>query len=141
LQFIGDVTETARSVIKVSVKPFQRLAPIQRAERWSPLASGETSRTGGVVAPTTTPWCVCGVSFLLSFCCFKKLLGLPACRERFRQNDFAFRLATRRIFCASCAKEKSGYWSKICLCRKRGTPTCAFPLFRLRRNSPLRGAF
>jgi len=67
LQFIGDVTETARSGIKVSVKPFQRLAPIQRAERWSPLASGETSRTGGVVAPTATPWCVCGVSFLLSF--------------------------------------------------------------------------
>jgi len=41
LRFIGDVTETAQSGIKVSVKPFQRLAPIQRAERWSPLASGE----------------------------------------------------------------------------------------------------
>jgi len=67
LRFIGDVTETARSGIKVSVKPFQRLAPIQRAERWSPSAEGETSRTGGVVAPTATPWCVCGVSFLLSF--------------------------------------------------------------------------
>ena len=31
LQFSGDLTAIARSVLKVSVKPFQRLAPIQRA--------------------------------------------------------------------------------------------------------------
>jgi hypothetical protein len=42
LGFMGGFMATARSGIKVSVKPFQRLAPIQRAERWSPLASGET---------------------------------------------------------------------------------------------------
>jgi len=42
LRFIGDVTETARSGIKVFGRLFQKAAPIQRAERWSPLASGET---------------------------------------------------------------------------------------------------
>jgi len=93
-------------LFKVFARLFQKAAPIQRAERWSRLARRETSHTGGVVAPTATPWCVCGVFLLLAF-----LL---------------------RLFC----QKKSGERFKITSCRERGTPTCVVLASPVAKHSP-----
>ena len=96
------------------VELFQKLAPIQRAQRWSLVATSETNAQRRSVAPL---FACGGVRHFF----FAKSDG--ACAS-------ALSVAKHVFICASGFKEKSGQRLKIAFVAKGKTPTCVFSLFQ-----------